>query len=81
MKYLLLKHAFEEMGMERVQLKTDILNTRSQRAIEGIGAVREGILRQHMRRPDGTLRDTVMYSIVRPECTQLKADWHGGQSA
>ncbi|MFC6592075.1 GNAT family N-acetyltransferase [Deinococcus lacus] len=67
MKRLLLAHAFEQMGMERVQLKTDILNTRSQAAIEGIGGVREGVLRSHMRRADGTLRDTVMYSILRSE--------------
>ncbi|WP_216321416.1 GNAT family N-acetyltransferase [Deinococcus aestuarii] len=67
MKRLLLAHAFEEMGMERVQLKTDLLNTRSQRAIEGLGAVREGVLRRHMRRPDGTMRDTVMYSVTREE--------------
>ena len=68
MKRLLLAHAFEVMGMERVQLKTDILNTRSQRAIEGIGGVREGVLRSHMRRADGTLRDTV----VREEWEAMK---------
>lgn len=73
MKRLLLAHAFEEMGMERVQLKTDILNVRSQRAIEGIGAVREGVLRSHIRRPDGTMRDTVMYSVVRAEWPELRA--------
>ena len=73
MKRLLLAHAFDEMGMERVQLKTDILNTRSQRAIEGIGGVREGVLRSHMRRADGTLRDTVMYSVVRAEWPAVRA--------
>lgn len=73
MKRLLLTHAFEQMGMERVQLKTDILNTRSQRAIEGIGGVREGVLRSHMRRADGTMRDTVMYSVTRPEWEGVKA--------
>ncbi|BDP42806.1 N-acetyltransferase [Deinococcus aetherius] len=67
MKRLMLAHAFEVMGMERVQIKTDILNTRSQRAIEGLGAVHEGVLRRHMRRPDGTMRDTVMYSVIREE--------------
>ncbi|WP_034386637.1 GNAT family N-acetyltransferase [Deinococcus sp. YIM 77859] len=67
MKRQLLAHAFEVLGMERVQLKTDLLNTRSQRAIEKLGAVREGVLRRHMRRPDGTMRDTVMYSVTRDE--------------
>lgn len=73
MKRLLLEHAFEEMGMERVQLKTDLLNTRSQRAIEGLGAVREGVLRSHLRRPDGTMRDTVMYSVTRAEWPGVRA--------
>lgn len=73
MKRLLLAHAFGELGMERVQLKTDLLNTRSQRAIEGIGAVREGVLRSHLRRPDGTMRDTVMYSVVRAEWPGVRA--------
>ncbi|MGE0481838.1 MAG: GNAT family N-acetyltransferase [Phycisphaerae bacterium] len=66
-KWLLLRHAFETIGCERVQLKTDHLNERSQRAIERIGAVREGVLRRHMQRRDGTWRDTVMYSIIAPE--------------
>lgn len=73
MKRLLLAHAFEKMGMERVQLKTDIRNVRSQRAIEGLGAVREGVLRAHMRRPDGSMRDTVMYSVTRAEWPGVRA--------
>lgn len=72
MKLLLLAHAFGAMGMERVQLKTDIRNERSQRAIARLGAVREGILRAHMRRPDGTMRDTVMFSITRAEWPGVK---------
>lgn len=72
MKFLLLRHAFEDMHMERVQIKTDILNTRSQRAIEGIGATKEGVLRSHIRRADGTMRDTVMYSITRAEWEGVK---------
>ncbi|GGK27781.1 N-acetyltransferase [Deinococcus malanensis] len=64
MKCLLLRHAIEVMGMERVQIKTDILNVRSQRAIEKLGAVKEGVLRRHVRRPDGSMRDTVMYSVT-----------------
>lgn len=72
-KRLLLAHAFEHMGMQRVQLKTDILNLRSQRAIEGLGAVREGVLRAHMRRPDGSMRDTVMYSVTAQEWPEVRA--------
>jgi N-acetyltransferase len=64
-KLLMLTNAFEAEGCERVQLKTDVRNIRSQRAIERLGAQREGVLRQHMLRPDGTFRDSVMYSILR----------------
>ncbi|WP_198663789.1 GNAT family N-acetyltransferase [Jiangella endophytica] len=66
-KLLVIGHAFETLGLERVALKTDHLNVRSQRAIERLGAVREGVLRHHVRRPDGSWRDTVYYSIVREE--------------
>ena len=72
-KFLLLRHAFETLGCRRVQLKTDIRNERSQTAIERLGAVREGVLRAHMRRADGTQRDTVMYSIIASEWPAVKA--------
>jgi len=72
-KYLLLRHAFESLGAARVQLKTDANNLRSQRAIEKLGATREGVLRQYQMRSSGTLRDTVMYSVVRAEWPQVKA--------
>lgn len=72
-KLLLLTHAFESLGCLRVQLKTDILNLRSQTAIARLGAVREGVLRAHMRRRDGTQRDTVMYSIVAEEWPGVRA--------
>ncbi len=72
MKLLLLTHAFETLGMQRVQLKTDNLNIRSQRAIEKLGAVREGVLRRHQRRQDGSLRDTVMYSVTADEWPQVR---------
>lgn len=72
-KLLLLDHAFESLGCLRVQLKTDILNVRSQTAIARLGAVREGVLRAHMRRRDGTQRDTVMYSIIAEEWPTVKA--------
>src|SRR5712691_1168599 len=62
-KYLLLRHAFEELGAARVQLKTDRRNLQSQAAIERLGAVREGVLRKQMLTRGGVLRDTVIYSI------------------
>lgn len=65
-KFLLMGWAFDN-GFGRVQLKTDIRNVRSQRAIAGLGAVREGELRRYQRRQDGTMRDTVMYSVLREE--------------
>jgi len=71
-KYLLLAHAFA-CGAERVELKTDALNTRSRAAILKLGASFEGIHRRHMRRPDGTLRDTAWYSILRDEWPGVKA--------
>ncbi len=71
-KYLLLSYAFEQQGAIRVQLKTDRRNQRSQLAIERIGAVKEGILRQHMIMPDGYLRDSVYYSILDGEWPGVK---------
>jgi RimJ/RimL family protein N-acetyltransferase len=72
-KYLLLKYAFETLDCIRVQFKTDSRNIRSQRAIERIGAKREGILRNHMILPDGYYRDSVYYSILEPEWPEVKA--------
>ena len=63
-KLLLLGHAFDGLGAVRVELKTDARNLRSQRAIERLGASREGVLRQHMVRPDGSLRDSVYYGVI-----------------
>jgi len=71
-KYLLLRHAFETLGAIRVQLKTDSRNLRSQKAIERIGAVREGVLRNHMVLPDGTIRHSVFYSIINSEWPGVK---------
>lgn len=71
-KYLLLRHAFEALGCRRVQLKTDVRNEGSRRAIERIGGVFEGVLRQHLIRHDGTFRDSAMYSIVEPEWAGVK---------
>jgi len=72
-KYLLLKHAFETMECIRVQFKTDLRNERSQRAIERIGAKREGVLRNHMILPDGTIRHSVYYSILDSEWAATKS--------
>jgi N-acetyltransferase len=71
-KYLLFRHAFETLGCIRVQLKTDLRNERSQKAIERIGAVREGILRNHMILPDGRYRHSVFYSILDTEWPEVK---------
>ena len=71
-KLLLLTHAFETMGANRVQLKTDARNERSRRAIERIGAVFEGILRSHYILPDGYVRDSVYYSVVSAEWPEVK---------
>jgi N-acetyltransferase len=72
-KYLLLSHAFEKLGAVRIQFKTDLRNLPSQRAIERLGAVKEGILRQHMITPEGVLRDSVYYSIIDKEWPAVKA--------
>jgi RimJ/RimL family protein N-acetyltransferase len=63
-KLLLMTYAFEQLRMGRVQLKTDIRNVRSQRAIAGLGATYEGVLRRYQRRADGTVRDSVLFSVT-----------------
>ncbi|GHD32622.1 GNAT family N-acetyltransferase [Parahalioglobus pacificus] len=66
-KYLLLSHAFEVMGCRRVEFKADARNLRSQRALEGIGATREGVLRQHMIVQGDFSRDSVYFSVLDNE--------------
>ena len=66
-KYLLMKHAFEDWGANRVQFVTDVNNIHSQRAILRLGAKFEGKLRNHKIRADGSLRDSMVYSVVRDE--------------
>ncbi len=66
-KLLLLTHAFEALGCGVVGWRTDIANTRSQQAIAALGASRDGVLRHHMQRRDGSIRDTVMYSMLDDE--------------
>jgi N-acetyltransferase len=71
-KFLLLQHVFENLGCNRVQLKTDVRNERSRRAIERIGAQFEGILRDHLILPDGTVRSSAYYSILAREWPEVK---------
>jgi RimJ/RimL family protein N-acetyltransferase len=72
-KLLLLRHAFEALGCARVQFKTDLRNERSQRALERIGAVREGVIRKHVTMPDGYQRSSVLYSVIDDEWPAVKA--------
>jgi RimJ/RimL family protein N-acetyltransferase len=72
-KLLILGHAFEVLQANRVAIKTDIRNERSQAAIERLGAKREGVLRHQYIRPDGTLRDTVLYSVIPEEWPAVRA--------
>ena len=71
-KVLLMTHAFETLGCKVVGLRTDNFNFRSQRAIEALGAKRDGVLRHHHPRRDGTVRDSVMYSILAAEWPDVK---------
>ena len=71
-KLLLLTHAFETMGCQVVGLRTDNFNFRSQRAIEALGAKKDGVLRHHQARRDGSARDSVMYSILLTEWRDVK---------
>ncbi len=72
-KWLLLTHAFETLGAALVGWRTDILNLSSQRAIERLGARRDGVLRHHALRRDGSVRDTVVYSMTRDEWPTVRA--------
>ncbi len=71
-KYLMMRYAFETLGCNRVELKTDSLNTQSRNAILRIGAKQEGIFRQHMVTWSGRLRDTVYFSVIAPEWPDVK---------
>jgi RimJ/RimL family protein N-acetyltransferase len=72
-KYMLLRHAFETLGCIRVELKTDVLNERSRRALLRIGAKEEGIFRNHMVTSTGRIRDTIYYSIIDREWPEVKS--------
>ncbi len=66
-KFALFRYGFEALGLNRIELKTDNRNTRSQAAIAKLGATREGVFRAHMVRRDGSLRDSVYFSVVRSD--------------
>jgi RimJ/RimL family protein N-acetyltransferase len=80
-KLLILGHAFEVLEANRVAIKTDIRNERSQAAIARLGAKREGVLRHQYIRPDGTLRDSVMYSVIPEEWPAVRAYLRGRLAA
>jgi len=71
-KLLLFQHAFESLGCQVVGLRTDNFNFRSQRAIEALGAKRDGVIRHHYLRRDGSVRDSVMYSVLASEWPDVK---------
>ena len=71
-KLLLFQHAFETLGCKVVGLRTDNFNFRSQRAIEALGAKRDGVIRHHYARRDGSVRDSVMYSVLATEWPDVK---------
>jgi RimJ/RimL family protein N-acetyltransferase len=71
-KLLLLGHAFDTLGCKAVGLRTDNFNFASQRAIEALGAKKDGVIRHHWMRRNGTVRDTVMYSILAHEWPDVK---------
>jgi RimJ/RimL family protein N-acetyltransferase len=75
-KLLLLTHAFEALGARLVGWRTDNYNFASQKAIERLGAKKDGVLRHHAMRRDGTVRDTVMYSLTAGEWPEVKAHLH-----
>lgn len=72
-KYLMFRHAFGTWGCNRVELKTSALNTKSRQAMLRVGAKEEGTLRRHMINSDGTVRDTVYYSVIAEEWPEVKA--------
>jgi RimJ/RimL family protein N-acetyltransferase len=71
-KLLMMGHAFDDLGVERLVWHTDIRNLRSQQAIERLGATREGVLRHHRIRPDGSWRDTVQYAMLAAEWPEAR---------
>ena len=79
-KFLLLSYGFEILDLNRIELKTSLLNLRSQTAMEKIGARKEGILRRHIINEDGVVRDTVYYSFIKEEWPEIKGQYFSGYS-
>ena len=71
-KFLLMEYAFETLGFERVEFKTDVLNQQARKGLMGIGAIEEGVLRSHTLMPFGRRRDTIYYSVLRNEWPEVK---------
>lgn len=80
-KLLLLEHAFDTLEAERVEFKTDALNTQARRGLRNIGATEEGILRSYSPMPGGRRRDAVFYSILRTEWPRVRAELSAGRKA
>ncbi|MFC4588259.1 GNAT family N-acetyltransferase [Sphaerisporangium corydalis] len=79
--FLLMRHAFDRLDAIRVVFKTDSRNVRSQRAIEGLGATREGVFRNHRILRDGYVRHSVYYSVIREEWPNVRGVFEAGQQA
>jgi aminoglycoside 6'-N-acetyltransferase len=71
-KFLMLQFGFEMIGLNRIELKTSLLNLKSQRAMQKIGAVKEGILRKNIINEDGSVRDTVYFSFISSEWPEIR---------
>jgi len=80
-KLLLLTHGFDAVGCQVIGLRTDIYNLASQKAIEALGAKKDGVIRHHWLRRDGSVRDTVMYSILKSEWPEVEAKLRARQQA
>jgi len=74
-KIVLYDYAFNGLGVGRVGVRTDNLNAAAQRSLDSLGLHREGVLRRHIRRPDGSMRDSVYYSVLADEWPNLRARW------
>ncbi len=75
MKYLILSYGFDKLGLNRIEFKADERNHQSRQALIGIGATREGVLRQHMKLHNGHIRNTVFYSILRSEWDTIRSQY------
>ena len=76
-KYLMLQYGFEILGLNRIELKTSLLNVRSQKAMRKSGAVEEGVFRRHMINEDGMIRDTMYFSFIGEEWPETRENFFG----